>query len=161
MNTPLFKDMLSIYEMSKTGLIYRITDGHRYYYGSTSTTLKRRLSNHSASNSCISKILYENGMNPTIELVEKVMYDNIGELRLKEAEYIENFECINIQNPKRVKTLNTASKKEFDKQYYIDKVKNNDIEKERRKLYRRNNKDKLNARRRELRQLKKIQGSSN
>tara|TARA_R110002073_G_scaffold316935_1_gene490106 strand:+ start:371 stop:802 length:432 start_codon:yes stop_codon:yes gene_type:complete len=136
--------------MSKTGYIYKVTNGEQDYYGSTIQSLKRRLTTHKTS-ACEARKLYENGKKVSIELMETINYDKIGELRLKEAEYIENNVCINKKTPKRVKTIETASKKDYDKQFYKDRIKNNEKETERRKLYRQNNKDKINARRRALR----------
>ena len=140
--------------MSKIGFIYKLTNGEQDYYGSTIQSLKRRLTTH-RKGVCEARKLYENGKKVSIELMETIDFNEIGELRLKEAEYIENNVCINKKNPKRVKTIELASKKDYDKQFYKDKIKNTEAEIERRKLYRLNNKDKINARRRELRRSRK------
>ena len=90
-----------------TGAIYKLYNQYGTYYGSTTTSLKTRLSTHRSEakkdiNKCSkSKILFQNGAIPKIELLEEVYYDNIKELREREAYYIRNLECINISIPNR------------------------------------------------------------
>lgn len=60
-----------ISKMYKNGKIYKIECDELTYYGSTCTTLVKRLHMHKIlTNKCSSKILFENGSAPIITLVE-------------------------------------------------------------------------------------------
>lgn len=95
----------------KKGKIYKMENEYGIYYGSTTLTLKDRLRNHKSSSSTTrsSRILFQNGCIPKIELIEEVEFDDIKELWDREAYYIRNLECINLRIPNRTK-----------KQYYND-----------------------------------------
>ena len=144
--------------MSKIGFIYKLTDGERNYYGSTSLGLNERLNSHRQPanyKTNITKILFEGDKPVNIKFVDVVYYDKIGELRLKEAEYIENNECININNPNRAKSKEGFNAKEYTKQYYLDKCKDNDEVKRKRREYESKNREKINKKARERRNRKK------
>lgn len=103
------------------GVIYKLYNEYGTYYGSTIQSLKERLRGHkkdAKTKNKSSKILFQNGCIPKIELIEEVDFDDIKELWDKEAYYIRNLECVNKNIPNRTK-------------------------KERGKAYRDNNKDKI------------------
>ena len=76
--------------------VYKLTDGEKVYYGSTSLPLQERLWGHkSINNECEAKHLNKDNM--TIELLEEV---EDKEQRLwRERHYMENNECVNINLP--------------------------------------------------------------
>ena len=88
----------------KTGMIYKMYNQYGVYYGSTTQTLKTRLSKHKCdakTKNCTSNILFQNSCIPTIKLLEEVEFNDIKELREREAYYIRNLECINKNIPNR------------------------------------------------------------
>jgi len=115
--------------MNKTGKIYKMYNQYGVYYGSTTQTLKTRLSKHKSeakTRNCSSHILFENGCIPKIKLLEEVEFNDIKQLREREAYYIKNLECINIEIPfiseeekENKKKDNKDKKKEYDKEYYL------------------------------------------
>ena len=163
--------------------IYKIIDNtnNNIYYGSTKTTLEKRLKqhinaynsylNHNIRKCCVVDILRNNNYN--IELVENVD-ENVNH-KDRERYYIENNICININIPNR--TVKEYQKKHYEnnKNVYIEQSKkwreNNKeqnyllkkqwAEKNKEKLkayyneYLDKNRDIINARRRELRKLNK------
>ena len=85
------------------GIIYKLTcsDTNKIYYGSTQQTLTNRFRSHRKSgNVCRSKGF----VNPTIEEVETIEFENINELLEREAFYIKNNECVNFKVPLRVRS---------------------------------------------------------
>ena len=132
----------------KNAKIYKLVNDelNLTYYGSTCTALHKRLYQHKhKSNRCSSKIMFESG-EVKIYLVELFPTENKILLTQRERYYIENNDCINKKIPNR-------TKKEYDKEYYIDnkekfRVKNkNNYE---------NNKDKISKRKKEKYKQKKI-----
>ena len=90
-------------EMYKNGKIYKIECDKLVYYGSTCSTLTKRMSAHKIkSNVCSSCILFEKG-NPSITLVEDFPCERKEQLLARERYYIENNECINKYVPCRTR----------------------------------------------------------
>jgi len=84
--------------------IYKIVNDelNLTYYGSTCSTLTRRLSSHKTNSSrCSSKILFTTETKAEIFLVEKVPCNDKEELHQRERFYIENNDCINKVIPNR------------------------------------------------------------
>ena len=82
----------------ENGKIYSLKCNGLVYYGSTRTTLERRMVVHKApSNGCSSKQLFELG-EVEIQLVENYPCNSKRELEKREQYYIDNFECINKVN---------------------------------------------------------------
>ena len=102
------------------GKIYKIYDftNKNVYYGSTTETLSRRMTNHVRAHKawlkdknkkkCSVVDIINNG-NYKIILVENYPCKNKEELEKKETEYIINNECINKKLPRRT-----------PRQYYLD-----------------------------------------
>jgi len=107
------------------GRIYKIEceETKRIYYGSTLLSLQHRLSQHKAPSS--TRCLTRDFINPTISLVEEIEYEDITELRKKEAEYIKNNECVNKQIPCRTWNEWAKDTGQYKKRY------NKDVEKSR------------------------------
>lgn len=116
------------------GKIYKLYNEYGTYYGSTIQSLKRRLNHHKCKKSTTtsSKKLFQNGSIPKIELIEEVEFHDIRQLREREAYYIRNLECINIDIP----FISEEEKKENEKEY---RLKN----KEHRKQWLKQNKEKI------------------
>jgi hypothetical protein len=121
--------------------IYKITDNtnNNVYFGSTKTTIEKRLKQHINSynsylknniRKCSSVEIIKNN-DYIIELVENVNEDINHKDR--EAYYIKNFECIN-------KVIPNRTHKEYHKMYYEN---NKDIFIQRSKEWQHNNKDKI------------------
>ena len=130
--------------MNKTGKIYKMYNQYGVYFGSTTKTLKERFNKHkinSKNKKCTSHILFKNGCDVTIELLEEVEFDDIKELRIREAYYIKNLECINKQIPNR-------THKETNKAYY-------ETHKEQIKQYREKNKKKIKEQAKDYRETNK------
>tara|TARA_B110000285_G_C14586250_1_gene364368 strand:+ start:69 stop:530 length:462 start_codon:yes stop_codon:yes gene_type:complete len=69
--------------------VYRIVGDNGVYIGSTTTTLKKRMSDHkSKANVCVSKEL----INPKIELIEECTEED---RYIREQYWIDNTECVN------------------------------------------------------------------
>lgn len=135
------------------GSIYKLYNEYGTYYGSTTKSLKERFCKHKKeSNKCTSKILFQNGAIPKIELLEEVEFDNISQLKEREAYYISNLECINKVVPNRTKKEYYQDNKEIKKQ----KVKEyNEINKEKIKEYLQKNKEKIRQQKKEYREQNK------
>lgn len=79
------------------GKIYKIYSNSvdLVYYGSTTQSLKDRLSGHEHSDGCSSKKIITTTNDYKIELVENYPCSSKYELELRESYYIENNKCIN------------------------------------------------------------------
>ena len=110
------------------GKIYKVYNESGIYYGSTiNKYLCNRLAHHKSHKNCSSKILFDPKFsNPKIELIEEFYYDDIKELRDREAYYIRNLECINKIIPNRTtkewREEHIEDKKKYDKEYRKIKV---------------------------------------
>ena len=120
------------------GYIYKLTSGIQYYYGSTTTTMEKRLrGNYNNS----AKSIIESG-NYTYEIVEEIEFDEKIQLHQRERFWIENNECINKNIPSR-------TKKEYkidNAEYLLEKrsewlIQNSDVDKATKKIYYEKNKD--------------------
>ena len=157
------------YSLGKIYMIYpKVDDADEgdVYYGSTTVTLARRMSEHRTKterkNNCSSKLLFDKyGVeNCFIELVEEYPCETREHLNKKEGEYIRANKCVNKEVAGRTRKEwlcdNSDKLKEYKKQYYIensDKMKekhkewlcdNSDKVKEYKKQYRIENRDKIN-----------------
>jgi len=146
------------------GKIYKIvcrTTG-QVYYGSTNTTLNRRLNNHKSDYKCgrnlSSKLVLENN-NFEIILVEDYPCDNRKELELREGFYIRNNDCVNKQITGRTQKQYDDDNKEKiklrKKQYSID---NKERLNQRCKQYHIDNKERLKQRCKQLYHYQKSWG---
>lgn len=84
-------------------IIYKICSemANLTYYGSTTQTLSKRFCGHNAANNkCMSKLIMGYS-DVKIELVEKFSCGSRKELRAREAHYIKNNPCVNVQIPNR------------------------------------------------------------
>jgi hypothetical protein len=139
------------YSLGKIYMVYpKVEDPDEgdVYYGSTTVTLARRMSNHRGQSQC--KILFDKyGVeNCFIELVEKYPCETKEQLNRKEGEYIRNHKCINkkiagrtqkeyyvehydkiTEQIKHYRTENVDKVKETHKKYY-DKHREKIIEKQ-------------------------------
>lgn len=121
------------------GKIYKLVGGGKTYYGSTIKTLEERLINHKCDykrnhhNLTAFEVLKEDDCK--IELVEDILCDSLSELRLKEAEYIKNNDCVNKVVPGRTNKEWLDDNKERRQKYKTD--------------YWHKNKEKINAKRNE------------
>lgn len=139
--------------MSKyeNGKIYKIVNDelNLTYYGSTISTLTKRLSQHKNNSKDInkqlsSKILFSTEINPKIYLVELFSCNFKIELERRERFYIENNDCINKSIPSRSKKEWQEDNKEKTalkgKKWYQD---NKDKTILRSKIYAENNKEEI------------------
>ena len=102
------------------GSIYKIVGYGLTYYGSTIQPLYERKANHKSQynnrtkgrNHCSSWYILEKGNDWNIELVEEIEFDDLDELRCKEAEYQKNNECVN-KNKKKTDDELRAYKAEW------------------------------------------------
>ena len=88
-------------ERYQRGKIYRLTcdDPTMVYYGSTITTLKRRLAVHNCySNNKTVSIKMRDAGGLKIELLEEYPCNSKRELEQREQYFIDNNDCINKQN---------------------------------------------------------------
>jgi len=136
----------------KNSKIYKIVNDNipnKVYYGSTCSTLTKRLYQHKRIKDCTSKILLEKEGYQII-LVESFECNNKDELRKKERWYIENNECVNKQIPGRTrKEYRLQNKEKIKKQRKEYELKNKDKIKEHRKEYELKNKEKIKERHKE------------
>jgi hypothetical protein len=83
------------------GKIYRLSNGDKHYYGSTTKDLKTRLKNHISNiedeiHGTSSSILFDSVVyNVSIDLMEEIEYENKDDLLWLERWWIENNECVN------------------------------------------------------------------
>ncbi len=133
------------------GKIYKIIDNtnDNIYIGSTVKKLSRRLTNHradykrylSGKTSYISSFdIIKNGDYDIILIEDVPNCQNIEQLKKKEREYIDKFDCVNKYIPTRTKKEsdkiyrynNKEKKEEYNQQYY---QKNKDYFKEKKEEY--------------------------
>ena len=138
--------------MSKyeNGKIYKIVNDelNLTYYGSTISTLTKRLSQHKAptnlNSSTTSKILFSTEIKPKIYLVELFPCNLKIELLQRERYYIENNDCINKTIPSRTaKEWREDNKDELilkSKEYRSD---NKEVLTINKKIYYEDNKEKI------------------
>ena len=126
------------------------------YYGSTINTIEKRKSKHycsfkSGKSKYTSKLLFENGLVVKAELVEHYPCNSKEELEARERYYIENFPCVNKVHPGRTAREyyedNLAYKLMYQANY--DATHKEQIYLKN-KLYRENNKDLINEKRKIL-----------
>ena len=103
------------------GLIYKIEGYGLVYYGSTIQNLNDRIYTHKSSYKnkdkrpdfyCSSWLILEKGDDWNFEKIEDVEFEDIDELRLREAYYQKNNDCINITKLKTKDEL-----REYKKQW--------------------------------------------
>ena len=149
----------------KNGKIYKLIndDLGLTYYGSTATTLTKRLCSHKSksktnTNKCKSKLLFTGGA-VEIFLVEAFPCENKDQLSKRERFYIESNECVNkhipgrtqkewyevnkekiLENQKEYKEANKEAILENQKEYY---EANKEKIKEQKKEYYQKNKEKM------------------
>jgi hypothetical protein len=120
--------------MEKKGIIYEIVcndTGERYIGSTTSKYLSSRISHHrhQQSTCCSKQIINRN--NYCYNILETIIINDIKELRIKEREYYDKLECINVRtpycSPEEIKEYNRnydKSRKDIMKEYYeINKEK--------------------------------------
>ena len=143
--------------MYENGKIYKLTCGDLVYYGSTCSSLTKRLYEHKQkSNNCTSKQLFEIG-DPEITLVEDFACERKEQLTARERFYIENNDCVNkfIPNRTREEYIKTDARKETSKKYYeknkehYEEYRENTKEQKAQydKEYNKNNKEKIQEKR--------------
>lgn len=107
------------YQKSKIYKLFSESHPEIVYYGSTTRSLKKRLSGHqSKTNSCTSKQCFEYD-DAKIELVELYPCNEKHELLKRERHYIESNECVN-------KNIPSKTQQERGKEYkiiYKEKIK--------------------------------------
>ena len=112
------------------GKIYRLSNGDKHYYGSTTKDLKERLSRHLYNNNnnlpCSSKILYDSvEYKISIDLMEEIEYENKDDLLLLERWWIENNYCVNERIPIRTRQERLEKSKEHNERIKNDEELNN------------------------------------
>ena len=114
---------MEIVNKYQNGKIYKLISKEMpglVYYGSTYTTLKKRMSVHaSPSNKSCSKLLFGYG-TPEIILIEDYPCSSKKELARREGEYHRGNECINKNVAGRTHKEYRDDNKEKTKIYYID-----------------------------------------
>ena len=137
------------------GSVYKVSDGERDYYGSTTTTLYQRLCVHKCpTNTTTTTIL--NRDNLTIILMEEV--EDESQLLIREQYYLDNYECVNTQRAHTTPEYHKQYNKQYQKQYqetnrdklneYYKQYEQKNINKlkEYRKQYQETNRDKIKER---------------
>ncbi len=140
------------------GKIYRLSNGDKHYYGSTTKDLKERLSQHLYSfhdgRAITSGVLFDSvEYKISIDLMEEIEYENKEDLLWLERWWIENNECVNKQIPIR-------EEGEALKEWY-KKPESKIICRERDERFRENNREKLRLQQKELRDKQKKDNTSN
>ena len=116
------------YKLGKIYMIYpKVEDADEgdVYYGATTVTLARRMSEHRSKNNCSSKLLFDKyGVeNCFIELVEEYPCETREHLNKKEGEYIRANKCVNKEVAGRTRKEwlydNSDKVKEYKKQHYV------------------------------------------
>ena len=90
------------------GIIYKIEGYGLTYYGSTIQPLYERKANHKSQyknkdkgrSFCSSWLILERGDDWIIEPIEEIEFEDIDELRIREAHYQKNNDCVNKQKLK-------------------------------------------------------------
>jgi acetyl/propionyl-CoA carboxylase alpha subunit len=136
---------MDIDERYTRGKIYKIVckETDEVYYGSTIQELDERINSHKYDKTCVSRQII-NRHNYYAEVLEDYSCNNRYELELRERWYMENNDCINKQIPTRTrkeykKLYKKNNKEKIDKQNKIYREKN----KEKFKDYYQQNKDKI------------------
>ena len=116
--------------MTITGRIYKITSAQtdNIYIGSTTKTLKQRLTEHKSdykrfmNNPTHNKSGYEIVQfdDAVIELIEEKEFKDKKEMLFRERYYIEIYECVNKMIPIRTNEETKEIKKIFDKKYKME-----------------------------------------
>ena len=130
----------------KKGLIYKLQSGNSIYIGSTERTMRERLL--SGFHRAFTKYGFDYN-DFTQEILEEVMFEDKNDLFRIEGEYMKKYNCVNEVLPKGY----GKNKKEYDRNRYL-----NSNMKEQAALYYKNNKDKINERRRENHRFKREWG---
>lgn len=103
------------------GIIYKIEGYGLVYYGSTIQNLDDRKYTHKSSFKnrdkrpefyCTSWLIFEKGNDWNIEKIEEIEFDDIDELKLREAYYQKNNNCVN-----KLKLKTKDEMKEYKKQW--------------------------------------------
>ena len=132
----------------KNGKIYKLINDELglTYYGSTATTLTKRLCGHKTkTNKCKSKLLFTGGA-VEIFLVEEFPCENKDQLNKRERFYIENNECVNKNIPGRTmkewREVNKESIAEQNKEWFeANKEQMKEYNKEYREAHKEHNKE--------------------
>jgi len=149
---------MSNYENAKIYKLYSLSEPSLVYYGSTTNSLSKRMTQHKHSfnenRKITSKLIFKNN-DEVIELVEEFPCNSKTELRIREGYYIQNNICVNIRQAGRTSKEYYIDNKEKLKDYYennkdkkkenqkLYREKNNEIIKERKKQYQNDNKEKI------------------
>ena len=134
------------------GKIYKlwIHETDDIYIGSTIQNLSQRLSQHKKDYNknvgfCSSKILFELSDNVMIELIEEYKCDNKNQLERKEGEHIRNNKCVNKYIAGRTQQDYILENRNKILEYQQNYYNGNKVELlKKSKLYREQNKDKIN-----------------
>jgi len=152
------------YSQGKIYKLFSVSNEDLVYYGSTATTLNKRLTKHISEykndniRACKSKLVIAAG-DYKMELIENYPCNSKTELDRREGEYTKNNKCVNKviagrtykeyckDNKEYIKKLNKdwrennkEYRKEYNKKYYEN---NKEKEAEKDKKYRENNKEKV------------------
>ena len=105
------------------GTVYKITFKDKIYVGSTEQKLKYRINNHGAF-----KLYGMIKSESKVEILEEMEFENKIELKKKEQEWMDKYDCINCLKA----FADGSNKKEKDENYYqlnkekiIERVLNN------------------------------------
>lgn len=133
------------------GYIYRISGGGKFYIGSTTQPIKKRLKNHKSKSKESHRKntpIYEHfnnigWSNVTIEVIQQIEFEEKIKLLEVEKEIINQYKndanCLNKSRP----FITCNEKKESDKKYYkLNYLQNKEREKERLRKWREENHDK-------------------
>tara|TARA_R110000803_G_scaffold149792_1_gene215259 strand:+ start:60 stop:641 length:582 start_codon:yes stop_codon:yes gene_type:complete len=152
------------YQQGKIYKLYSISNEKLVYYGSTTETLRTRLSKHvynnnNNNNNTQSKLVLNEG-DYKIELIENYPCANKQQLNKREGEYIKNNVCVNkliagrtlqeyYQDNKEYITKIHKDYRENNKKFILQigkdyREKNKEKLNEQNKHYRKKNKEKLN-----------------
>ena len=116
------------------GIVYMIESNNLIYIGSTKRKIEYRIYEHKRKG--LFKLYDMDPNNYSIKILEECIFDNKIELRKKEQEYINKYNCVNQMN-----SYNNISKKDRDKEYY---KKNRERLINQNKEYVKRNRDKVN-----------------
>jgi hypothetical protein len=150
------------------GIVYLVQSKNLNYIGSTTQKLNRRVRD---GHTCF-KIYNFDINNYSVKVLEEIDFKNKLELYKLEQKYIDKYDCVNIKNTPISFSL---SKKEADKQYYeknkderikkaseyqktdkakLQRKKRYNNNKDKFKQYSKDNKERINEKRKELRERK-------